>query len=201
MSDTHKPFRELIKPNSNFEFIDSRKTWITISVIAILASIAMLFVNKSMRGDYLNWTIDFKGGTELIFAFEDKAGNPVPVEAGDIRNALSDEGQSGFAVSDFRWMTETADGRAVEASGMMVRTTDFGAVKSDEAAKIAEEFYFSVPHRTMDLCLLAVNSGVSAEATAEQTGLTVEQVERVFADIKAKRRVADYLHAAPLVLA
>ena len=64
-----------------------------------------------------------------------------------------------------------------------------------------EEFYFSVPHRTMDLCLLAVNSGVSAEATAEQTGLTVEQAERVFADIKAKRRVADYLHAAPLVLA
>ncbi len=64
-----------------------------------------------------------------------------------------------------------------------------------------EEFYFSVPHRTMDLCLLAVNSGVSAEATAEQTGLTVEQVERVFADIKAKRRVADYLHAAPVVVA
>lgn len=64
-----------------------------------------------------------------------------------------------------------------------------------------EEFYFSVPHRTMDLCLLAVNEGVSAEATAEQTGLTAEQVERVFADIAAKRRVAEYLHAAPEVLA
>ena len=34
----------------------------------VAASIAMLFVNKSMRGDYLNWTIDFKGGTEMVFA-------------------------------------------------------------------------------------------------------------------------------------
>lgn len=64
-----------------------------------------------------------------------------------------------------------------------------------------EEFYFSVPHRTMDQCLLAVNEGLSAEDTAAQTGLTAEQVERVFADIAAKRRVADYLHAAPEVLA
>lgn len=64
-----------------------------------------------------------------------------------------------------------------------------------------EEFYFSVPHRTMDLCLLAVNNGITAEDTAGQTGLTVEQVERVFDDIKAKRRVAEYLHAAPVTLA
>lgn len=63
-----------------------------------------------------------------------------------------------------------------------------------------EEFYFSVPHRTMDLCLLALNEGVSAEDTASQTGLSADQVERVFADIEAKRRVASYLHAAPVIL-
>lgn len=63
-----------------------------------------------------------------------------------------------------------------------------------------EEFYFSVPHRTMDLCLLALNEGVSAEDTAGQTGLSADQVERVFADIEAKRRVASYLHAAPVIL-
>ena len=31
----------------------------------------MLFVNKNVRGDYLNWTIDFKGGTEMIWEFRD----------------------------------------------------------------------------------------------------------------------------------
>jgi preprotein translocase subunit SecF len=81
MSETHKPFRELIKPNSNFEFVEKRKTWATISTLAIIACIAMLFVNNSTRGDYLNWTIDFKGGTELIFAFEDAEGQPKKVSA------------------------------------------------------------------------------------------------------------------------
>lgn len=144
MSDTHKPFRLLVKPDSNFEFVDSRRKWITISVLAILASLAILIVNKEVRGDYLNWTIDFKGGTELIFAFEDSAGNPTPVEAGAVRKALSDAGKSGFAVSDFHWKTKIKDDKGndkeVEASGMIVRTTDFGAITSDEAVKMAEEF-------------------------------------------------------------
>ncbi len=140
MSETHKPFHELVNPDSNFEFIDSRRTWATISAVAILACIAMLFVNKSMRGDYLNWTIDFKGGTELIFAFEDAQGNPAPVDAAVIRKALNDKGKTGFTVSDFRWKTLNAEGKEVEASGMIVRTTEFGAVKSQEAEKIAAEF-------------------------------------------------------------
>ncbi len=57
---THKPFRELVKPGSNFEFVGRTRTWVLISVVLIAASIGMLFVNKAVRGDYLNWTIDFK---------------------------------------------------------------------------------------------------------------------------------------------
>ncbi|HLR45753.1 MAG TPA: NAD(+) synthase [Deinococcales bacterium] len=63
-----------------------------------------------------------------------------------------------------------------------------------------EEFYFSVPHSVMDLCLLAVNEGVSAAEAAPQAGLSVEQTERVFADIEAKRRVSEYLHSEPLLV-
>ncbi|MCP4444193.1 MAG: protein translocase subunit SecF [Myxococcales bacterium] len=140
MSETHKPFREIIKPNSNFEFIEKRRTWGFISFVLVIGCIAMLFVNKSTRGDYLNWTIDFKGGTELIFAFEDKEGSPLPVGAGTIRGALNDAGKSGFAVSNFAWMTKGPDGKPVEASGMMVRTPEFGAVKKQEGLKIAADF-------------------------------------------------------------
>ena len=63
-----------------------------------------------------------------------------------------------------------------------------------------EEFYFSLPYDRMDLCLYAVDHGVSVAETASAVGLDEAQVTRVFADIAAKRRVAAYLHAAPVVL-
>lgn len=62
-----------------------------------------------------------------------------------------------------------------------------------------EEFYFALPYRDMDLCLWAVNHGTPAEDVAQVLGLTVEQVERVYRDIEAKRRVSRYLHQAPLL--
>ena len=39
--------------------------------------------------------------------------------------------------------------------------------------------------------------GELAEKVAEAIGMTAEQVERVYEDIDAKRRVAHYLHEAP----
>ena len=60
-----------------------------------------------------------------------------------------------------------------------------------------EEFYFSLPYDKMDLCLFALKNDIAAEATAPVVGLTPEQVERVYDDIRAKRAVADYLHAPP----
>ena len=60
-----------------------------------------------------------------------------------------------------------------------------------------EEFYFSLPYDKMDLCLYAVDNGVPAAVVADSMGLTQEQVERVFQDIAGKRRVSQYLHAAP----
>ena len=64
-----------------------------------------------------------------------------------------------------------------------------------------EEFYFSLPYDRMDLCLYAVDHGIPAEEAAAAVGLTAEQVQRVFGDIAGKRRVARYLHAAPVVWA
>jgi len=63
-----------------------------------------------------------------------------------------------------------------------------------------EEFYFSVDHAAMDLCLYALEHGVSAADTAHAAGLSPEQVEAVWQDIASKRKVATYLHAPPLTL-
>jgi NAD+ synthase len=63
-----------------------------------------------------------------------------------------------------------------------------------------EEYYFSVDHATMDLCLYALDKCVSAADLAAGTGLSAEQIQTVWRDIAAKRRVAEYLHASPLTI-
>ena len=63
-----------------------------------------------------------------------------------------------------------------------------------------EEFYFALPYDKMDLCLYAVDHGVSAEEAAPAVGVTPQQVERVFKDIEAKRRASVYLHSPPLLV-
>jgi len=63
-----------------------------------------------------------------------------------------------------------------------------------------EEFFFSLPHQHMDLCLYAHNHGVPAAEVAPVVGLAPDQVERVFKDIEQKRRATRYLHMAPLVV-
>ncbi|HSO00192.1 MAG TPA: NAD(+) synthase [Candidatus Nanopelagicales bacterium] len=63
-----------------------------------------------------------------------------------------------------------------------------------------DEFYFSLPHDKMDLCLYAHNHKVPAAETAPAVGITPEQVERVYKDIEAKRRVSEYLHARPMLV-
>ena len=63
-----------------------------------------------------------------------------------------------------------------------------------------EEFYFSLPYDSMDLCLFGKNHGYTAAEVASALGLQPDQIERVFRDIEAKRRFAQYLHAPPVVL-
>ena len=60
-----------------------------------------------------------------------------------------------------------------------------------------EEFYFSLPYDRMDICLFGLNTSLPISLVADVAGLTVEQVERVWADIKAKRRATHYLHLDP----
>jgi len=63
-----------------------------------------------------------------------------------------------------------------------------------------DEFYFALPYQQMDLCMFALNNGVPADATAFASGLSVAQVELVWADIEKKRRASQYLHKHPLLI-
>ncbi len=61
-----------------------------------------------------------------------------------------------------------------------------------------EEFFFSLPYDQMDLCLYGNDHGVPPEEVAEAIGLSADQVRRVYNDIEAKRKAAEYLHEPPL---
>lgn len=63
-----------------------------------------------------------------------------------------------------------------------------------------EEFYFSLPYQKMDLVLYGKDQGFSPAEIGPVVDLNAEQVERVFRDIEGKRRVAKYLHSAPVLM-
>jgi len=62
------------------------------------------------------------------------------------------------------------------------------------------EFYFSVPHEQMDLCLYGLNHGVPAEEVAKVAGLEPPQVERVYSQIASKRKSTRYQQLRPLLI-
>ena len=64
-----------------------------------------------------------------------------------------------------------------------------------------EEFYFSMPLEDMDLCLYGKENGKHPHEMAPILGLTEAQVVRAYAAIEGKRRMAHYLHRAPVVFA
>ncbi len=66
MSTEHKHF-SLFDPNANYDFVGRRQLYYALTGIGILASIIALATLGFNKG------IDFKGGTKLILAFDDKA--------------------------------------------------------------------------------------------------------------------------------
>jgi NAD+ synthase len=67
-------------------------------------------------------------------------------------------------------------------------------------AQTQEEFFFSVPLAKLDLCLYALDHSVPPAEAAPAVGLSEEQVERVYDDIRRKRASARYQHMAPLLV-
>jgi preprotein translocase subunit SecF len=135
---THKhKFRYLLPPGNNFAFVAKFKIWMIISILLMAASVASLFVNKKVRGEYMNWTIDFKGGTEITFAFKDKTTNDfVKVDLGRVRDALAKSGEEGLDVFDTSWQ----DDNDKTIPGIMVRSPRFSALKPEVETKVKADF-------------------------------------------------------------
>jgi preprotein translocase subunit SecF len=145
MTDHHK-FRYLLPPGNNFAFVAKFRIWLIVSVLLMGASIASLFVNKAVRGEYMNWTIDFKGGTQIHYAFTDKTTHKfIKVDPGKIRSALSNAGEVGFDVSEISWVEGDQ-----EVSGMIIRTPRFSALKPEDETKAAAEFQKKFADRELE---------------------------------------------------
>lgn len=63
-----------------------------------------------------------------------------------------------------------------------------------------DEFYFALPYRDMDLALWSHEHGVSATDLGVALNVGTLRAERIYDDIRAKRRAAEYLHARGLTI-
>lgn len=63
-----------------------------------------------------------------------------------------------------------------------------------------DEFYFSLPYRSMDVALWCFNNGKDAKALATALGIDEEAAQNVYRDIKTKRRTTAPLHWPPLTI-
>jgi len=122
----HHGFHYILPPGNDFKLVRQFKAWLIFSLLMCVACVAMLFVNKQVRGDYLNWTIDFKGGTTMVLVAKDKNApdKHVRLDAGKVREALNTVGGHGAEVSEMSWTDENG----VHVVGMMITTPRFGAL-------------------------------------------------------------------------
>jgi preprotein translocase subunit SecF len=161
MTMSEHKFRYLLSPGSDFQFVAKFRTWVVLSFVLMAACIGMLFVNKAVRGQYMNWTTDFKGGTEVTYAFKNKATNTfVAVDPHTVRQSLKDGGENGFDVSD---ITYTNESREV-VNGMIIRTPRFSAITAEQSTKSLAAFNKKFEDRNIEKAIwsgdrLLVRSG------------------------------------------
>ena len=146
---TQHKFRYLLPPGTNFQFVAKFKAWMVISCLLMAASIAMLFVNKQVRGEYLNWTIDFKGGTEIVLAFQDKAtGNFGSLDIGTARKQLEAMDNS-IEVTELGFTRADKSGKTVDVDGLILRTTRFSVVTPELAKTTVEDIQNTLKDREL----------------------------------------------------
>jgi preprotein translocase subunit SecF len=141
MTDHHK-FRYLLPPGNNFAFVAKFKVWVFASAVLMALAISVLFINKARHGEYMNWNIDFKGGTEIQYSFKNKTTHDnVKVDPAKVRDALAKSGEEGFDVSEIDWNEKDAKDPNIErrVEGMIIRTPRFSAQKPDAEAKATED--------------------------------------------------------------
>src|SRR6185369_6895090 len=121
-------FFEVIKPHTNIDFIGTKKYWIGASFLLLLLTLVMLPLNAYVipgRGQMLNWSVEFKGGSEIQAAFSK------PVEPAQIREALEASGFHGVEA----YRTYGSVGSAQTTTDYMIRMGSVAALSPEQAQK------------------------------------------------------------------
>jgi NAD+ synthase len=63
-----------------------------------------------------------------------------------------------------------------------------------------DEFYFSVSHHHMDMCLYGKNHRIPPETVAQALELDPKVVHHIYTDIETKRASTRYLHRSPILV-
>jgi preprotein translocase subunit SecF len=134
----HK-FRYLLPPGNNFAFVAKFRIWLIVSVLLMAGSVASLFINKAVRGEYMNWTTDFKGGTEIIVSFRDKTGAPLKEDTAKVREAFAKAHEEGIDLSDISYAESTPKGD-VTVNGMLIKSPRFSALTDPQRKKATDDF-------------------------------------------------------------
>jgi preprotein translocase subunit SecF len=124
-----KFFEWPIKPHSTYEFIGHQKYWIGMSIVLVLLTIVMLPLNAYVfkgRGHFLNWGVDFRGGSEILIEFSR------PVDAGEVRKTLA---AAGFPDAD---VVKYADPTGQKQWNYLVRVGAVSIVSEAQAKQIKE---------------------------------------------------------------
>jgi preprotein translocase subunit SecF len=90
----------------------------------------------------MNWTIDFKGGTEIILSFKKKGGTPddyTKVDLGKARGTL-EKADPHIEISNLGWTAQNAAGNDIHVDGMVIRTTRFSALTPQAAENVVKDF-------------------------------------------------------------
>ncbi len=81
-----------IKPDINIKFTNKFRSMVMLSCVFMVVSIGALVFNLVVRGEALNYSTDFKGGSEIQVEFAK------PINAAQVRKALADAGFKGAEV-------------------------------------------------------------------------------------------------------
>ena len=140
MSEHPHKFRYLLPPGNNFAFVAKFRIWLIVSVLLMAVSIGALFLNKARHGEYMNWTTDFKGGTEIIVSFKDASGNFIKEDPAKVREAFSKAHEEGIELSDISYADTLANGKDVTVNGMLIKSPRFSALTQPQSDKAKADF-------------------------------------------------------------
>src|SRR6185312_11132127 len=135
----HK-FRYLLPPGNNFAFVAKFRIWLVISVLLMCVSIGALFLNKARHGEYMNWTTDFKGGTEIIVSFKDAKGTFVKEDSAKVRDVFAKAHEEGIELSDISYTDTLPNGKDVTVNGMIIKSPRFSALTEPQRTKATADF-------------------------------------------------------------